>query len=109
MGKTAFALNLALQAARQDISLIFSLEMSKKQLLKRMAGFTGLIDSRKLKNPKSEFHDEDWHQFTDTIGRLSKLNLIPWHSLVQKMALVVHFSGRNHIGSNAAIHSTKRT
>jgi replicative DNA helicase len=75
MGKTAFALNLALQAARQDISLIFSLEMSKKQLLKRMAGFTGLIDSRKLKNPKNEFHDEDWQQFTDTIGRLSKLNL----------------------------------
>ncbi|WP_423800033.1 replicative DNA helicase [Neobacillus sp. SAB-20_R2A] len=75
MGKTAFALNVALHAAKQDLSLIFSLEMSKKQLLKRMAGFTGLIDSRKMKNPKKEFQEEDWQHFTDTIGALSKLNL----------------------------------
>ncbi|MFC4802584.1 replicative DNA helicase [Neobacillus sp. GCM10023253] len=75
MGKTAFALNVAHHAAKQDISLIFSLEMSKKQLLKRMAGFTGLIDSRKIKNPKKEFQEEDWQHFTDTIGALSQLNL----------------------------------
>jgi replicative DNA helicase len=75
MGKTAFALNLALHAAKQDISLIFSLEMSKKQLLKRMTGFTGYINSRKLKNPQKEFHEKDWQHFTETIGMLSRLNL----------------------------------
>jgi replicative DNA helicase len=75
MGKTAFALNLALQAAIKDVSLIFSLEMSKKQLLKRMACFTGNIDSLKMKNPKRDFQDEDWQKFSETIGWLSKLNL----------------------------------
>jgi len=57
MGKTAFALNVALHAAAQDVSVIFSLEMSKKQLLKRMPSFTGNIDSIKMKNPKREFQD----------------------------------------------------
>jgi replicative DNA helicase len=75
VGKTAFALNIALNAAYQDISLIFSLEMSKKQLLKRVAGFTGKIDSLKMKNPKKEFQEEDWHHFTEAIGKLSKVNL----------------------------------
>jgi replicative DNA helicase len=59
MGKTAFALNIALHAATHDLSLLFSLEMSKKQLVRRVAGFTGRIDSFKLKNPKKEFQEED--------------------------------------------------
>ncbi|WP_312474758.1 replicative DNA helicase [Neobacillus sp.] len=75
MGKTALALNLALHASFQDVSVVFSLEMAKKQLLKRMAGFTGNIDSLKMKNPKKEFQEEDWHHFTDSIGTLSKVNL----------------------------------
>lgn len=75
MGKTAFALNMALHAAFQDISLIFSLEMSKKQLLKRVTGFTGKIDSLEMKNPKKEFQEEDWQHFTESIGKLSKVNL----------------------------------
>ncbi|MFJ7727881.1 replicative DNA helicase [Neobacillus sp. NPDC097160] len=75
MGKTAFALNVALHAAKQDASLIFSLEMSKKQLVRRIAGFTGNNNSRKMRNPKMEFEDEDWQRFTGTIGKLSKVNL----------------------------------
>ena len=75
MGKTAFALNLAFQAAFQDVSVVFSLEMGKKQLLKRMAGFTGYIDSLKMKNPKKEFQEKDWQHFTDSIATLSKTNL----------------------------------
>ena len=75
MGKTAFALNLALHAAFQDVSVVFSLEMGKKQLLKRMAGFTGYIDSLKMKNPNKEFQEDDWQHFTDSIATLSKANL----------------------------------
>ncbi|MFZ7942782.1 replicative DNA helicase [Neobacillus sp. 19] len=74
MGKTAFALNLALHAAFQDVSVVFSLEMGKKQLLKRMAGFTGYIDSLKMKNPMKEFQEDDWQHFTDSIATLSKAN-----------------------------------
>lgn len=75
MGKTAFALNIALNAAREDISLFFSFEMSKKQLLKRLAGLTGKIDSLKMKNPKREFHEEDWQNFSDAIGKMTNVNL----------------------------------
>ena len=75
MGKTAFALNIALHAAKEDISLFFSFEMSKKQLLKRLTGLTGKIDSLKMKNPKREFHDEDWQNFTDAIGKMAEVNL----------------------------------
>lgn len=43
MGKTAFALNLALNVAREKTVLMFSLEMSKKALIKRlMSIYTGL-------------------------------------------------------------------
>jgi replicative DNA helicase len=75
MGKTAFALNIALNAAREDISLFFSFEMSKKQLLKRLTGLTGKIDSLKMKNPKREFHEEDWQKFSDAIGKMTNVNL----------------------------------
>ncbi|SFA86408.1 MULTISPECIES: replicative DNA helicase [unclassified Bacillus (in: firmicutes)] len=75
MGKTAFALNLAMQAAKEDVSLFFSLEMSKKQLLKRITGFTARIDSFKMKNPRREFGDDDWRNFSETLGYLSKVNL----------------------------------
>ncbi|OIK15353.1 hypothetical protein BIV60_09960 [Bacillus sp. MUM 116] len=75
VGKTSFALNLAQQASIKDACVIFSLEMSKKQLLKRMSGFTGKIDSLKMKNPKREFHEQDWMQFSDALGALSKVNL----------------------------------
>jgi len=75
MGKTAFALNMAMHAAKEEVSVIFSLEMSKKQLLQRIASFTGGINSIKMKNPKKEFEDQDWEHFSDSIGMLSQLNL----------------------------------
>ncbi|WP_235924746.1 replicative DNA helicase [Neobacillus sedimentimangrovi] len=75
MGKTAFALNLAVQAAVKDVSVIFSLEMPKIQLLKRMAGFIGKIDSLKMQNPRKEFQEEDWDRFSTAIGDLSNRNL----------------------------------
>jgi replicative DNA helicase len=75
MGKTAFALNIALNASKEDVSLIFSFEMSKNQLLKRLAGLTGKIDSLRMKNPKREFQGEDWQHFTGAIGIMTNANL----------------------------------
>lgn len=87
MGKTALALNMALHAAFQDVSVVFSLEMSKKQLLKRIAGFTGRIDSLRLKNPKREFQEEDWQHLTDSIGTLAKVNL----HLFDRAGMDIHY------------------
>ncbi|WP_409274842.1 replicative DNA helicase [Neobacillus sp. SCS-31] len=75
MGKTAFALNIALNAANEDVTAVFSLEMSKKQLLKRAASCIGNIGSVKMRNPKHYFGQEDWNQLNFAMGVLSKLNM----------------------------------
>lgn len=62
MGKTAFALCLALNAAiRQKVKVaIFSLEMSKEQLMQRMLAARGKVDLTHLRRP-SLLSDEEWH------------------------------------------------
>ncbi|MBS4178130.1 replicative DNA helicase [Lederbergia citrea] len=75
VGKTAFALNIALDAAKHDIVIIFSLEMSKMQLLKRASSVMGNINSIKMRNPRRNFLDEDWKKFSHAMGMLSKARL----------------------------------
>lgn len=74
VGKTAFALNLALHAAKEEIALIFSLEMPQKQLLKRAVSHIGAISSVKMRNPLRYFDDADWNKFNHALGVLSTLN-----------------------------------
>ncbi len=59
MGKTAFALNIATNAAIQaKIPVaIFSLEMSKEQLVNRVLASETMIDSNKLRTGKMEEED----------------------------------------------------
>ncbi|CEG26349.1 DnaB-like helicase C-terminal domain-containing protein [Bacillus sp. B-jedd] len=75
MEKTAFALNIAFNASNQDVIAVFSLEMSKKQLLKRAASCIGRICRIKMRNPNRCFEDEDWNRFNFAMGVLSKLNM----------------------------------
>ena len=75
VGKTAFALNIALQAAQEDVSIIFSLEMSKKQLLKRAVGQMGYVSSVKLRNPNRLFDEKDWNGLQQALGIISKMGL----------------------------------
>jgi replicative DNA helicase len=76
MGKTAFALNIAYNAAEKgEIPCIFSLEMPKKQLLKRLLSITGNIDAQKMKNAKNEFTDYDWRKLSHAMGALNSLDL----------------------------------
>ncbi|MDI6600198.1 MAG: replicative DNA helicase [Thermoanaerobacteraceae bacterium] len=72
MGKTAFALNIAHNAAvRQKKSVaIFSLEMSKEQLTNRLICSEAAIDSQKLRMGMLE--DEDWPKLTRAVGVLSQ-------------------------------------
>lgn len=48
MGKTAFALNIAANVAREHQVLFFSLEMSKAQIGNRVLASTGMIDANKI-------------------------------------------------------------
>ncbi len=60
MGKTAFALNIAANAALRGKKTvaIFSLEMSREQLMNRLFAAEGGIDSRRLLT--GELSTEDW-------------------------------------------------
>lgn len=60
MGKTAFALNIVQHVAikEEKVVAMFSLEMSKDQLLSRMICSESLIDSQKLRAGK--LSDDDW-------------------------------------------------
>ena len=70
MGKTAFALNLAQNAAlKENASVaIFSLEMSRAQLVQRMLCAESLVDSNKIR--KGELDAEDWDSISMGYTRL---------------------------------------
>ncbi len=72
MGKTAFALNIAHNAAiKENKSVaIFSLEMSKEQLTNRLICSQANIDSQKLRMGLLE--DEDWPRLTRAVSVLSQ-------------------------------------
>jgi replicative DNA helicase len=58
MGKTAFCLNIAVNAALQHAGVaVFSLEMSKESLVQRMLSATGGVDSRRMRQGKLRDHD----------------------------------------------------
>jgi replicative DNA helicase len=71
MGKTAFALNMARNAAIEgDVPVaIFSLEMSKEQLSMRMLCTEARVDSSRIRS--GFLNEEDWNRITDAATRLS--------------------------------------
>ncbi len=75
MGKTAFGLNLAVNAAmnsKKSVAL-FNLEMSAEQLAMRMISASGGIEQNKLKTGRLEHND--WKSVNEAISELSDLNL----------------------------------
>lgn len=80
MGKTALALNFALNAAdtlknSNQAILIFSLEMPKDQLITRMISCQGNFDAHKLRNKFKLTHD-DWRRITTTAEKLKQKTII---------------------------------
>ena len=75
MGKTSFALNIALNAAKvsKKAVVIFQLEMSRDQLGMRMMSSEALIDSRKLQT--GDLNDEEWARLAHASEELSKTNI----------------------------------
>ncbi len=72
MGKTAFALGMALYAAthNQNRVAVFSLEMSKESLVTRMLCSEGRIDSARLRG--GFLTESDWPKLARAAGRLSE-------------------------------------
>ena len=72
MGKSAFALNIASYAATKgNVPVaIFSLEMSKEQMVNRILCSEAMVDSNKVRTGKID--DEDWAKLAEASGRLSE-------------------------------------
>ncbi len=76
VGKTAFALNIAtLVTTRSRVpTAIFSLEMSKEQLVKRIFSIYSKVDSQKIRT--GNLMDEDWINLVDGVKVVGDLPLI---------------------------------
>ena len=76
MGKTAFVLNIAQHVAfkLEQTVAIFSLEMSKEQLVNRLFSLESKVDAQKLRT--GNLSDNDWEKLIETAGVIGKSNLI---------------------------------
>ena len=75
MGKTAFALTVALNAAVKGGAsvLVFSIEMAKEQLGQRLLAMESRVDMQSLK--KGKLQRRDWDDINDALDILSKANI----------------------------------
>lgn len=76
MGKTAFVLNVAQHIAfKKDKSVaIFSLEMSKEQLVNRLFSLESQVDAQALRT--GNMKDSDWEKLIEGAGIIGKSRLI---------------------------------
>ena len=76
MGKTAFVLNIAEYVALHSNSTIalFSLEMSKEQLVKRMLDMNSMVDSQKIRT--GDLEDDDWDKLVGSVRKIGNSNLV---------------------------------
>lgn len=75
MGKTALVLNMAQNAAvRAKIPVaLFSLEMSKEQLVQRMLCSEAMVDQQRVRT--GDLLDTDWPKLTRAVGPLSEASI----------------------------------
>lgn len=102
MGKTAFAMNIAQHAAMiEKIGVaIFSLEMSKEQLVMRLLSSVGKIDSQRIRTGKLQ--NDDWPKLTRAVGMLSEAPIYiddtPAISVLEMRAKVRRLASQYDIG-----------
>lgn len=75
VGKTAFALNIAqyVSVRKKRPTAIFSLEMSKEQLVNRLLCCEAMVDAQRLRT--GDLRDEDWSKIVEAMEPLSNAEL----------------------------------
>ncbi|GAP03220.1 replicative DNA helicase [Fructobacillus pseudoficulneus] len=75
VGKTAFVLNIAKNAAKTEKKpvIVFSLEMGATDLVTRLVAAEGGIDSRKLTN--GDLSEQDWANMTVAVQSLANMQI----------------------------------
>jgi replicative DNA helicase len=102
MGKTSLAMNIAQHAALvEKIGVaVFSLEMSKEQLVMRLLSSAGRIDSQRIRTGK--LHNEDWPKLTRAVGMLSEAPIFiddsPAISVLEMRAKIRRLASQQEIG-----------
>jgi len=78
MGKTAFALNVAINACTSNHHgtgfnpvVVFSLEMPKEQLANRLMSSEARVDSQRLR--RGDLTTDDWRNLVPAVGKLADL------------------------------------
>lgn len=76
MGKTAFETNLAqYMAFRKNMTVaMFSLEMSKEQMMNRLLSLESSVDMQKLRT--GQLNDQEWERLIEGAGSIGKSRLI---------------------------------
>ncbi len=76
MGKSAFALNIATNAALNANTgvAIFSLEMSKEQMANRILGSVAMVDGNSIRTGR--IADDDWIKLATASGELSQTGIV---------------------------------
>ena len=76
MGKTALVLNIAQHVAfKKNLPVvIFSLEMSKEQLVNRMFSLESSVDAQKLRT--GQLNDQEWERLIESAGVIGKSKLM---------------------------------
>jgi replicative DNA helicase len=70
MGKSALVISIMAYLGKNTIPCgLFSLEMSKEQVIDRMAAVTGRVNSMKFRNGR--FQDKDWEAVSNAFGELT--------------------------------------
>ncbi len=102
MGKTSFAMNIAQNAAIEEkIGVaVFSLEMSKEQLVMRLLSSVGRIDSQRIRTGRLQ--DKDWPNLSRAVGILTEAPIYiddtPALSVLDMRAKVRRLSAQYDIG-----------
>jgi replicative DNA helicase len=75
MGKSSLALSVAhyVTAELRRPAVVFSLEMSKQEIVMRLLASEAMIDSGRIKTGRLE--DSDWRKLGDALGKLSEAPL----------------------------------
>jgi replicative DNA helicase len=100
MGKTSLALDFARYAAKHTIPVaVFSLEMSKQQLVDRMVAAESRVDAWKLRTGKLSL-DEDFARLQDAIASLSNAPILiddqAGNSIMRMRSVVRRHNSKHH-------------
>jgi replicative DNA helicase len=100
MGKTTFALNLALRVAKTGKRVIFfSLEMSRKRLMQRLLCIEGKVNSHSIKT--GEFSEEEYLRVTRAASSLAQLKFAVYDDLFnlpEMRAKLAQHEAKDNIG-----------